>query len=44
MARDLSTLFDNFLVRDGGIGLLLHFRSRIPGGRPAGFVNVYKYL
>ena len=28
----------------GGIGLLLHFRSRIPGGRPAGFVNVYKYL
>ena len=26
------------------VGLLLYFRNRIPGGRPTGFVNIYKYL
>ena len=35
MGWDLST-------RDGGIGLLFH--SRIPGGTPTGFLNIYKYL
>ena len=33
MARDLSTLFDNFKPGMGGIGLLLHLRSGIPGGK-----------
>ena len=36
-----SILFANFkseMGRGGGIGMLLHFRSRIHGGRPAGFV------
>ena len=41
MALDLLTLFDNFNPGIGGggeIGLLLHLRSRNPGGRPTGFV------
>ena len=38
MARDLSTLFDNFKPGMGGIGLLLHLRSGSPGERPTGFV------
>ena len=39
MARDWSILFANFKSQMwGGIGMLLHFRSRIHGGRPAGFV------
>ena len=28
-----------FLARDGGIGPLLHFRGKIHGERPAGFVT-----
>ena len=28
-----------FLARDGGIGPLLHFRDKIQGERPAGFVT-----
>ena len=28
-----------FLARDGGIGPLLHFRGKIHGQRPAGFVT-----
>ena len=39
MARDLSTLFDNFKPGMGGIGLLLHLRSGIPGGNTLGFCS-----
>ena len=42
MARDWSILFANFKSDmgggAGGIGMLLLFRNRIHGGRPAGFV------
>ena len=33
MARDLSTLLDNFKPGMGATGLLLHLRSGIPGGK-----------
>ena len=39
MARDLSTLFDNFKPGMGGIGLLLHLRSGIPGGKTLGICS-----
>ena len=39
MARDLSTLLDNFKPGMGGIGLLLHLRSGIPGGKTLGICN-----
>ena len=39
MARDLSTLFDSFKPGMGGIGLLLHLRSGIPGGKTLGICN-----
>ena len=32
------------LARDWGIGQLLHFRSKIHGGRPAGFVTLAAIL
>ena len=41
MARDLSTLFDNFKpgMGGGGLGLLLHLRSGIPGGKTLGICS-----
>ena len=33
-----SKLGVEFLARDGGIGPLLHFRGKIHGERPTGFV------
>ena len=33
MARDLSTLLDNFKPGMGGTGLLLHLSNGIPGGK-----------
>ena len=39
MARDLSTLLDNFKPGMGGTGLLLHLRSGIPGGKTLGICS-----
>ena len=42
MTLDLLTLFDNFnpgMGGGGGIGLLLHLRSRIPGGKTHGICS-----
>ena len=40
MARDsASTLFDNFKPGMGGIGLLLHLGSGIPGGKTLGICS-----
>ena len=44
MARDLSTLFDNFKPGMGGLDCFCTFSSRITGERPTGFVNICKYL
>ena len=45
MARDLSTLFVNFKPVMGEMDCFCTFvESGIPGGRPAGFVNIYEYL
>ena len=38
MVRNLVTLVAEIWAQDGGIGLPMYFRSKIPCERPAGFL------